>query len=37
MPTLEGYRFGRIVIDGEEQIRDVIVLPRAGRHQLVAR
>jgi hypothetical protein len=20
MPTLEGYRFGRIVIDGEEQI-----------------
>jgi hypothetical protein len=27
MPTLEGYRFGRIVIDGEVQTPDVIVLP----------
>jgi hypothetical protein len=25
MSTLEGYRFGRIVIDGEEQTRDLIV------------
>jgi len=43
MPTLEGYRFGRIVIDGEEQTRDVIVMPervvtnwwRAKGHRLV--
>jgi hypothetical protein len=27
MPRIEGYRFGRIVVDGEEQTRDVIVLP----------
>ena len=27
MATLEGYRFGRLIVDGEEQIRDVIVLP----------
>ena len=27
MPRVEGYRFGRIVVDGEEQTRDVIVLP----------
>lgn len=27
MPTIEHYEFGRIVIDGEEQRRDVIVLP----------
>jgi hypothetical protein len=27
MPAIEDYRFGRIVIDGEEQARDVIVLP----------
>lgn len=27
MPTLEGYRFGRILVDGEEHVRDVIVLP----------
>jgi hypothetical protein len=27
MPRMEGYRFGRLVVDGEEQTRDVIVLP----------
>jgi hypothetical protein len=27
MPRIERYRFGRIVVDGEEQTRDVIVLP----------
>ena len=27
MPKLEDYRFGRIVVDGEEQTRDLIVLP----------
>jgi len=27
MPTLEGYRFGRLIVDGEEQTCDVIVLP----------
>jgi hypothetical protein len=27
MPRIEEYRFGRIVVDGEEQTRDVIVLP----------
>jgi len=27
MSRLEGYRFGRLVVDGEEQTRDVIVLP----------
>jgi hypothetical protein len=27
MPVIQDYRFGRIVIDGEEQTRDVIVLP----------
>ena len=43
MPTLEDYRFGRLVVDGEEQTRDVIVLPervltgwwRADGHRLV--
>jgi hypothetical protein len=43
MPRIEGYRFGRIVVDGEEHIRDVIVLPdrvvtnwrRADGHRLV--
>jgi hypothetical protein len=43
MPRIEGYRFGRVVIDGEEQTRDVIVLPdrvlmdwwRADGHRLV--
>ena len=27
MPRIEGYRFGHVVIDGDEQTRDVIVLP----------
>jgi hypothetical protein len=27
MPRLEDYSFGRIVVDGEEQTRDLIVLP----------
>jgi hypothetical protein len=27
MPRLEDYSFGRIVVDGEEQTRDVVVLP----------
>jgi hypothetical protein len=27
MPRLEGYSFGRIVVDGEEQTRDLIVMP----------
>jgi hypothetical protein len=27
MARLEDYRFGRIVVDGEEQTRDLIVLP----------
>ena len=27
MAKLEGYTFGRLTIDGEEQTRDVIVLP----------
>jgi hypothetical protein len=27
MARVEGYRFGRIVVDGEEQTRDVIILP----------
>jgi hypothetical protein len=43
MPTLEDYRFGRLIVDGEEQTRDVIVLPervltnwwRADGHRLV--
>jgi|SRR5215210_260203 len=43
MPTIDGYRFGRIIVDGEEQTRDVIVLPdrivrswwRADGHELV--
>jgi hypothetical protein len=43
MPRIEGYRFGHLVIDGEEQTRDVIVLPdrvltnwwRADGHRLV--
>jgi hypothetical protein len=26
MPTLEGYRFGRLIVDGKEQTRDVIGL-----------
>jgi hypothetical protein len=43
MPRLEGYRFGRLVVDGDEQTRDVIVLPervvtnwwRADGHRLI--
>ena len=27
MPRLENYSFGRIVVDGEEQTRDLIALP----------
>ena len=27
MPRIEEYSFGRIVVDGQEQTRDVIVLP----------
>jgi hypothetical protein len=29
MPRLEDYSFGRIVVDGEEQTRDLIVLRTA--------
>ena len=43
MPRIEGYRFGHLVVDGEDQTRDVIVLPervltnwwRADGHRLV--
>jgi hypothetical protein len=43
MPKIEGYRFGQIVVDGEEETRDLIVLPdrvvtnwwRADGHKLV--
>lgn len=43
MPRIEGYSFGRVVVDGEEETRDVIVLPdrvvtnwwRADGHRLV--
>ena len=43
MPRIDGYRFGHVVVDGEEQTRDVIVLPdrvltdwwRADGHRLV--
>jgi hypothetical protein len=43
MPAIEDYRFGRVVVDGEEQTGDVIVLPdrvvrnwwRADGHKLV--
>jgi hypothetical protein len=43
MPRIDGYRFGQVVVDGEEQTRDVIVLPdrvvtnwwRAEGHRLV--
>jgi hypothetical protein len=27
MPAIEGYRFGRVTVDGREETRDVIVLP----------
>jgi hypothetical protein len=43
MLRIEGYRFGHLVVDGEDQTRDVIVLPdrvltdwwRADGHRLV--
>jgi hypothetical protein len=43
MPRIDGYSFGRIVVDGEEQTQDVILLPdrlvtnwwRADGHRLV--
>jgi hypothetical protein len=43
MPRMEGYRFGHLIVDGEEQTRDVIILPdrvltkwwRADGHRLV--
>jgi hypothetical protein len=43
MPKIEGYRFGHVVVDGEQQTRDLIVLPdgvltnwwRADGHRLV--
>src|SRR6266550_8738130 len=43
MSRIEGYRFGHLVVDGEEQTRDVIVLParvltnwwRVNGHRLV--
>lgn len=43
MPRIEAYRFGHVVVDGEEETRDVIVLPervvtnwwRADGHRLV--
>jgi hypothetical protein len=43
MARIEGYRFGHVVVDGEEQTRDVVVLPdrvltnwwRADGHRLV--
>jgi hypothetical protein len=43
MPRIDGYRFGRVLVDGEEQNGDVIVLPervltgwwRADGHRLV--
>jgi hypothetical protein len=44
LPRIDEYSFGRIVVDGEEQTRDVILLPdrlvtnwwRADGHSLVA-
>jgi hypothetical protein len=43
MPRIKGYSFGHLVVDGEEQTRDLIVLPdrvltnwwRADGHRLV--
>lgn len=43
MTRIDDYRFGRVVVDGEEQTRDVVVLPervlsdwwRADGHRLV--
>ncbi len=28
MPRIEGYAFGRVLVDGEEHTKDVIVLPQ---------
>ena len=28
MPRIEGYTFGRVLVDGQEQMKDVIVLPK---------
>jgi hypothetical protein len=28
MARLEGYRFGRVLVDGREETRDLIILPR---------
>ena len=36
MPRLESYRFGRLVVNGEEPTRDVIVPPETGRNELAA-
>jgi hypothetical protein len=33
VPKIEGYRFGRVLVDGEEHTKDLIVLP----HRVVAR
>ncbi len=27
MPRIDGYRFGHVIVDGQEETRDVIVLP----------
>jgi hypothetical protein len=27
MPRIEGYRFGRLMVDGQEETRDLIILP----------
>jgi hypothetical protein len=43
MPRIAGYRFGHLIVDGEEQTRDVVILPdrvltnwwRADGHRLV--
>jgi len=32
MPEIEGYGFGRVTIDGREETRDVIVLPKRVGH-----
>jgi hypothetical protein len=32
MPEIEGYGFGRVTIDGREETRDVIVLPKRVVH-----
>jgi hypothetical protein len=27
MPRIEGYRFGRLMVDGQEETRDLLILP----------